>query len=103
MVISVNLEICGTDLELLYEVKLNKEKINAPLYVRSRREGDTIRSGKMTKKLKKLFVDKHIPSHLRHKIPLILMDGEIISVPNVATKDNFSGNDYIINIYRRRK
>ena len=103
MVISVNLEICDTDLELLYEVKLNKEKINAPLYVRSRREGDTIKSGKMTKKLKKLFVDKHIPSHLRHKIPLILMDGEIISVPNVATRDNFSGNDYIINIYRRRK
>lgn len=103
MMVTVNSGLIDDDYELLYEAKLNKEKIDAPLFARSRREGDTIRSGKMTKKLKKLFVDKYIPSHLRAKIPLILMNNEIISVPGVATKDGFGGNDFIINIYRRRK
>lgn len=83
------------------EIKLKAEKITGQLNVRKRAEGDTIKHGKMTKKVKKLFVDNHIPSHLRDRIPLILMDNEIISVPNIATRDGFSGNDFIIIIYRR--
>ena len=84
-----------------YEVKLNSEKIKFPLAVRSKRDGDTVVHGKMTKKLKKIFVDKHVPSHMRTKIPLILSNGEIISVPGVLTSDGFSGNDFIITIFRR--
>ena len=86
---------------LEHEIKLKSEKIKFPLAVRSKRDGDTILHGKMTKKLKKVFVDKHIPSHMRTKIPLILSNGEIISVPGVLTKDGISGNDFIITIFRR--
>ena len=38
---------------------------------------------------------------MRTKIPLILSNGEIISVPGVLTKDEISGNDFIITIFRR--
>ena len=100
MIIAVNADVDG---ELLYSVKLKKEKIDGTLSVRSKRVGDTIKQGKMTKKLKKLFVDKHVPSHQRDKIPLILMNDEIISVPGIATKDGYVGSDFIINIYKRRK
>ena len=103
IIITVNSEVTPADYELIYEVKLNSKKIDQPLSVRSKREGDTIKSGKMTKKLKKLFVDHHIPSHLRTKIPLIIMNEQIICVPNIATKDGFGGSDFIINIYQRRQ
>lgn len=103
MIIAVNSSQSFDEYEKIYEIKLNSERISAPLYARSKRDGDIIRSGKMTKKLKKLFVDNHIPSHQRGKIPLICMNNEIISVPSIATKDGFVGKDFIINIYRRRK
>ena len=103
MAITVNSDLNSEEYTLFCEIKLNREKIDKPIYVRQKRDGDTIKSGKMTKKLKKLFVDAHIPSHLRKKIPLVCMDGEIIAVPSVAIRDGFKGNDYIIAIYLRRK
>ncbi len=81
------------------EASLNREKITGRLYARAKKDGDRIRSGKMTKKLKSLFVEKHIPSHLRAKIPLILMDNEIILVPNIAVRDEMKGKDFKIKIY----
>ncbi len=84
-----------------YKISLNGEKIKAPLTVRSRRMGDTVKHGGMTKKLKKLFVDRSIPSHLRDKIPLILSGGNIIAVPEICIADGYGGKDYIITIYER--
>ncbi len=101
IVITVNSSYVPNGYRLAYEIKLNSEKIDFPLSVRSKKEGDTIKSGKMTKKLKKLFTDNHIPSHLRGKIPLICLNDKIICVPALAVADGFRGNDYIINIYTR--
>ena len=84
-----------------FKISLKAEKINARLYTRPKRDGDTIKQGKMTKKIKKLFVEKQIPSHLRDKLPLILLENEIIAVPGVAVSDGFSGNDFKIIIYKR--
>ncbi|MBO5339144.1 MAG: tRNA lysidine(34) synthetase TilS [Clostridia bacterium] len=102
IIITLNSSYESTDYDLEYQIKLNSEKIDAPLYVRSKKDGDIIKSGNMTKKIKKLFVDNHIPSHKRTKIPLICMNNEIIAVPSVTIKDGFKGKDFIINIYRRR-
>ena len=84
-----------------YKISLNGEKIKLPLSVRAKKTGDTIKHGGMTKKIKKLFVDKHVPSHLRDKIPLIISDGKIIAVPDICVADTYAGKDYIIIIYER--
>lgn len=88
--------------EKIAEVELNAERINDSLCVRSRRNGDKIKAGKMTKRLKQLFVDNHIPSHMRDKIPLICLGNEIICVPNIALADGYKGKDFIINIFKKR-
>lgn len=84
-----------------YKISLNGEKIKAPLAVRSRRTGDTVKHGGMTKKIKRLFVDAHIPSHLRDKIPLILSGGKIIAVPGICIADTYSGKDYTVTIFEK--
>ena len=49
--------------------------IEGPLMVRARQSGDEIRLHGGTKTLKKLFIDRKIPAHLRDTIP-VLADGE---------------------------
>ena len=83
------------------EIKLNGEKITAPLYARSKKDGDKIRAGKMTKRLKQIFVDNHIPSHKRDKIPLICMEKTIIAVPKIVISDGYKGNDVTIKIFKK--
>lgn len=101
-IIVLNDEAVPDGYELSATISLDSQKINAPLYARQKIDGDTIKSGKMTKKLKKLFVDKHIPSHLRTKIPVITMEEKIIAVPGVAVCDSFGGKDFKIFIYIKR-
>lgn len=47
-----------------------------PLWARGRRPGDTLLSHGMTKKLKKVLCDKHIPLPLRDSLPLICLPAE---------------------------
>lgn len=47
-----------------------------PLWARGRRPGDTLLSHGMTKKLKKVLCDKHIPLSLRDSLPLICLPAE---------------------------
>ena len=101
--ISVNKEDAPSGYVPKYKISLNSEKVKKPLTARSRKNGDTIKHGGMTKKIKKLFVDKHIPSHLRDKIPLILSDGKIIAVPGICVSDTHSGKDLIITIFERKQ
>ena len=70
--------------ELVEAVKLKSE---GALYVRNKSDGDKILQGKMTKKLKTVFCDKHIPSHYRDKIPLICDDNGILYIPTIAVRD----------------
>ena len=48
--------------------------------LRSRRSGDSIRLSGGTKSLKKLFIDRKIPAHLRNTIPVIADDRGILGV-----------------------
>ena len=74
-------------------VALNENFINGKLVVRSRKDGDTIFQGNMTKKLKKIFCEKKIPSHMRDKIPIICDEAGIVAVPNVVIRDGINKND----------
>lgn len=99
-VISLNSDmIPESKYELVEAVKLS---IDGKPYVRNRADGDKMVQGKMTKKLKTIFCDKHIPSHLRDKIPLICDDKGILYIPTIATRDGAKGKnaEALIKIYR---
>ncbi len=60
------------------------------LTARSRAPGDRMHTHGMTKNLKKLICDKHIPQSLRDRLPLIcLSDGTPLWFPRVAFRDGF--------------
>jgi len=62
--------------------------IEGELYVRSRLDGDAYRYGGMTHKLKKLFSDRKIPTHMRSRVP-VLCDGRgILWVPFFGVRDD---------------
>ena len=54
------------------------------LTVRSRRSGDTIRLPGGTKSLKKLFIDRKIPAHLRSAVPVIADEQGVIAVCGIG-------------------
>ncbi len=93
-----NPHIDGQIYKLYTSAKLKNVRISS-LLARSRREGDTIRSGKMTKKLKKLMCDKKVPLSERNSLPIITECGEIIYVPLCAVCDRaMAKSDYQIKI-----
>ncbi len=54
------------------------------LVVRSRQSGDTIRLSGGTKSLKKLFIDRKIPAHLRQQIPVIADEYGVVAVYGIG-------------------
>ena len=55
-----------------------------PIRVRSRLSGDTIRLPGGTKSLKKLFIDRKIPAHLRDRIPVVADEAGILGVYGIG-------------------
>jgi tRNA(Ile)-lysidine synthetase-like protein len=86
--------------DLYFTLKL--KNINGNLVARSKKDGDTIRHGKMTKKVKKILSEKKIPSHTRDKIPLICDNDGIVAISEVLVRDGSSGKygDIIIRFYK---
>ncbi len=92
------LNIDGQNYKLYTSAKIKNTAISS-LYARSRCEGDTIYSGKMTKKLKKIMCDKKIPLRERDSLPIITEQGEIIYAPLCAVCDRvLAKSDYKIKI-----
>ncbi len=61
-----------------------------PLAARTREAGDVILSHGMTKKLKKIICDRHIPTELRDRLPLFcLPDGTPLWFPGAAFRDGY--------------
>ena len=61
--------------------------INKSAHFRSKLDGDTVRCGGMSKKVKKLYNEKNIPLDMRKKIPLLVVNGEILWIPSVTACD----------------
>lgn len=68
-------------------LKLSSAIIERSLYWRSRREGDTIRLGGMTRRLRKLYNQKQIPSRLRERLPLLCDAEGVVWAPFVGARD----------------
>jgi len=86
-IIAVNCDCEKEEYRLSGSVKLNPENISGQLYVRNKRDGDCVKSAGMTKKLKRVFCDLHIPSHLRSRLPIICDDGGVLAVPGIVARD----------------
>ena len=78
--------INNSDDDSNYTIRLLKEEINGPLYVRNRQDGDkiAIKNLKGRKKVKDIFIDEKIPKEERNKIPLVVnSQNEIIWLSGV--------------------
>ena len=78
------------------EIGFNKEDL--PLIVTTKRDGDRIQRGKVSKKLSRLFIDEKIPKELRDTLPVIRNKDGILGVLGINTKVNKNKKyDYYIN------
>ena len=86
-----------TTMNNLSEVGFNREDL--PLVVTTKRDGDRIQRGKVSKKLSRLFIDEKIPRELRDKLPVIRNKDGVLGVLGINTKVNKNKKyDYYINM-----
>ena len=57
--------------------------------VRGRLPGDRICLPGGSKTLKRLMIDRRVPRHLRHRLPVLLCDGTVAGVPGLAADLRF--------------
>ncbi len=62
---------------------------NTVIEIRNRRPGDKIKVNGMTKKIKKIFIDRKIPENERDSYPLLTANGEIVCVLGLVKGDYF--------------
>ena len=86
-------------------VRLNSQEVCMPLYVRSKMDGDTVKSCGHTKKLKRVLTDLHIPSHERKRLPVICDEKGVLCVPGIIARDGAfdKKGDLHIRIYIKDK
>ena len=84
-------------------VCLNAEAVVGSLYARNRYEGDKVKSGGMTKRLKRILSDRHIPSHKRDILPVICDELGVLTIPGIVARDGAydKSGKIKINIYSR--
>jgi tRNA(Ile)-lysidine synthase len=73
-------------------IKINSDTIKKGLYIRTRREGDTVLVRGMHKKLRKLQNEAMLSPDLRDTVPLVLDRDGILWAPMVALRDNSEGD-----------
>lgn len=102
-IICVNCDLSDASYRETGRVRLNSENIVGTLYARNKKEGDTVKSAGVTKKLKKVFTDKHIPSHKRRLIPVICDDIGVVCVAGIIARDGAfdKKGDMIIKVYEK--
>jgi tRNA(Ile)-lysidine synthase len=71
------------------KVFFDAEKVKLPLYVRTKRPGDSFKALGMkgTVKLKKYFINARVPQERRNSIPLVVSGGEIIWIAGYAVSE----------------
>ena len=70
------------------QADLSSAIISGSLYLRSKKDGDTVYYGGMTHKLKKLFSDCKIPRSKRKLIPILCDDNGVVWVPGFGVRDD---------------
>jgi tRNA(Ile)-lysidine synthase len=76
------------------EVELAEPQLGTMLTVRAWREGDRMRPAGLggSKTLQDLFTDRKVPRALRHTLPVVEKEGEIVWVAGVAVGESFKAS-----------
>lgn len=72
------------------------DKIEEPLFCRSRQTGDFIRLKNGRKKIKELFIDEKIPRGERERYPLVAMGGEVLWAPGLRSSEGLKADEKTI-------
>lgn len=75
------------------QANLSSAIINGSLYLRPKKDGDTVYYGGMTHKIKKLFSDAKIPRSKRGLIPILCDDSGVVWVPGFGVRDDGVAKD----------
>ena len=79
--------------KLFTHVYIQSDKINGILCARGRLSGDKIRSGGISRDVRKLYSEKKLAVEERHGYPIVY-DGEgILWIPNMALRDGIKANE----------
>ena len=70
------------------QANLSSAIISGELYLRPKKDGDTVFYGGMTHKLKKLFSDRKIPVSKRRLIPILCDDKGVVWIPGFGVRDD---------------
>ena len=70
------------------QVNLSSAIIKGNLYLRPKKDGDTVFYGGMTHKVKKLFSDAKVPRSKRGLIPILCDDSGVVWVPGFGVRDD---------------
>ena len=105
LAVLINCDEAPTGYKAGGSVRLNSQEVFRPLYVRSKMDGDTVKSCGHTKKLKRVLTDLHIPSHERKSLPVICDEKGVLCVPGIIARDGAfdKKGDLIIRIYIKDK
>ena len=91
-----------TSLKNIYKkattIKISSATINGSLWARPRKEGDTILSRGMHKKVKKLMCDRKIPLPLRNRLPLLEDDCGLLWIPLATLRDGADSHEPALHI-----
>ena len=72
---------------LFIQAKLDSATILGKLSARTRRAGDSYRYGSMTRRVRRLMADAHMPLSLRATLPVVYDDAGIVWVPGFGVRD----------------
>ncbi len=90
--------------KLSIQAEISSAKINDNTVIRSRKNGDLIRQGGQTRKVKKLIQSLKLPKTETDMLPFIESDGEIIYLPYFKPTDSAkpNGTDDLTVIYYKK-
>lgn len=79
---------CLNVYKISIQANLSSAIINGGLYLRPKKDGDTVFYGGMTHKIKKLFSDAKVPRSKRGLIPILCDDSGVVWVPGFGVRDD---------------
>lgn len=94
------------EFENIYKLSIHRiicsDKIIGTLYMKYRNQGDTYRYGGLTRKIKKLMIDRKLTAEEKRLLPLLCDDEGILWMPGCPLRDGAEGSECgkpIIHLY----
>lgn len=66
---------------------ISSDIIRGEIYIRSRKDGDTVKYGGITRKIKKLFSDNKLSSLVKDRVPLLCDKQGVLWIPGLGSRE----------------